>query len=42
MQSLTALYEDQVFLLQCYFDFLEGHQAHGLLVMDEVDKSDDR
>ncbi|MEP0841318.1 MAG: DUF3800 domain-containing protein [Phycisphaerae bacterium] len=36
------LRKDQVFLLQRYFDFLEGDQAHGLLVMDEVDKSDDR
>jgi hypothetical protein len=36
------LRKDQVFLLERYFYHLEQEQQHGLLVMDEVDKSDDR
>src|SRR5690606_13508531 len=36
------LRKDQVFLLQRFFDFLEGEKAHGLLVMDEQDDASDR
>ncbi len=36
------LRKDQVFLLERYFYFLESKQDHGLLVMDEVDKNQDR
>jgi hypothetical protein len=36
------LRKDQVFLFERYFSFLEGKQEHGLLVMDEVDKTKDR
>jgi hypothetical protein len=36
------LRKDQVFLLERYFCFLERQQAHGLLVMDEVEKTADR
>ncbi len=36
------LRKDQVFLLQRYFDFLEAKKDHGLLVMDQVEKTEDR
>lgn len=36
------LRKDQVFLLERYFYFLEKEKQHGLLVMDEVEKSEDR
>jgi hypothetical protein len=36
------LRKDQVFLLERFFYFLEGEQQHGLLVMDEVEKTADR
>lgn len=36
------LRKDQVFLLERYFYLLERERQHGLLVMDEVDKADDR
>ena len=36
------LRKDQVFLLERYFYFLESKQEHGLLVLDEVDKANDR
>lgn len=36
------LRKDQVFMLERYFYFLEAHQEHGLLVMDEVEKTEDR
>jgi len=36
------LRKDQVFLLERYFYFLEGEKQHGLLVMDEVEKAEDR
>jgi hypothetical protein len=36
------LRKDQVFLLERYFFLLEQEKQHGLLVMDEVDKADDR
>lgn len=34
--------KDHVFLLERFFYFLEGRKEHGLLVMDEVDKTEDR
>ena len=36
------LRKDQVFLLERFFYFLEGVNLHGLLVMDETDKTLDR
>lgn len=36
------LRKDQVFLLERFYYFLESEREHGLLVMDEVDKSADR
>ncbi len=36
------LRKDQVFLLERYFYFLEQQEQHGLLVMDEVEKTEDR
>jgi hypothetical protein len=36
------LRKDQVFLLERFFYFLEDECQHGLLVMDEVEKSADR
>ncbi len=36
------LRKDHVFLLECYFYFLEAQQEHGLLVFDEVEKGADR
>ena len=36
------LRKDHVFLLERFFYFLEGKKEHGLLVMDEVDKTEDR
>ena len=36
------LRKDQVFLLERYFYFLERQNEHGLLVLDETDKDDDR
>ena len=36
------LRKDQVFLLERYFYFLKRERQHGLLVMDEVDKTEDR
>jgi len=36
------LRKDQVFLLERYFYFLEQETQHGLLVMDEVEKAEDR
>jgi hypothetical protein len=36
------LRKDQVFLLERFFYFMEGHKEHGLLVMDEVEKTADR
>lgn len=41
-EATEYLRKDQVFLLERYFYFLEGKKEHGLLVMDEVDKTDDR
>lgn len=36
------LRKDHVFLLERFFYFLEGRKEHGLIVMDEVDKTEDR
>ena len=36
------LRKDQVFLLERYFYFLEKEEQHGLLVMDETGKAEDR
>jgi len=36
------LRKDQNFLLERYFWFLEANQEHGLLVMDQTDKTEDR
>lgn len=36
------LRKDQVFLLERYFDFLVQQKEHGLLVMDQVEKQEDR
>jgi len=36
------LRKDHVFLLERYFYFLESKQEHGLLVMDESEKTEDR
>ncbi len=36
------LRKDQVFLLQRFFDFLESKKEHGLLVMDQAEKTADR
>lgn len=42
--SITEEYlrKDQVFLFQRFFDFLERERRHGLLVMDETDRNEDR
>lgn len=36
------LRKDQVFLFERYYYFLEGKASHGLLVMDETEKTEDR
>ncbi|MEA1951241.1 MAG: DUF3800 domain-containing protein [Planctomycetota bacterium] len=36
------LRKDQVFLLERYFYLLEQHKEHGMIVMDEVEKTADR
>ena len=41
-EALEYLRKDHVFLLERYFYFLEGQKQHGLLVMDEVEKKEDR
>lgn len=41
-QAEEYLRKDQVFLLERFFYFLERQREHGLLVMDEVEKSADR
>ena len=38
----SYLRKDLVFLLERFFYFLEGKQEHGVLVMDETDKTEDR
>lgn len=43
LEAMEYLRKDQVFLLERYFDFLEQQgREHGLLVMDEVEKAEDR
>lgn len=41
-QAEEYLRKDQVFLLERFFYFLERRKEHGLLVLDEVDKTADR
>lgn len=41
-QAEEYLRKDQVFLLERYFYFLEAERQHGLLIMDEVEKTADR
>jgi hypothetical protein len=40
--SEELLRKDHVFLLERFFYLLEKEQEHGILVMDEVDKAEDR
>ncbi len=42
IEAEEYLRKDHVFLLQRFFDFLEQERQHGLLVMDEADKTADR
>ena len=41
-EATEFLRKDQVFLLERFFYFLENEKQHGLLVMDEVEKTEDR
>ena len=41
-ESEEYLRKDQVFLLERFFYFLESEKQHGLLVLDEVEKTADR
>lgn len=41
-EAAEYLRKDQVFLLERFFYFLERERQHGLLVMDEVEKTEDR
>ncbi len=41
-EAAEFLRKDQVFLLERFFYFLEQERHHGLLVMDEVEKTEDR
>jgi hypothetical protein len=41
-EAAEFLRKDQVFLLERFFYFLELERQHGLLVMDEVEKTEDR
>lgn len=41
-EANSYLRKDIVYLLQRYFDFLESRHEHGLLVLDEVEKVEDR
>ena len=41
-EAVYWLRKDKVFLLERYYYFLEAKQEHGLLVMVQVDKTDDR
>lgn len=36
------LRKDHVFLFQRYYDFLEANKTHGLIIMDETEKEEDR
>jgi hypothetical protein len=42
VEANEFLRKDHVFLLERYFYFLESKREHGLIVMDEVDKTEDR
>ena len=42
VEAEEYLAEDQVFLFERFFYFLEAKRKHGVLVMDEVDKAQDR
>lgn len=41
-QHVEYLRKDQVFLFERFFYFLEAQKDHGILVMDETDKTDDQ
>lgn len=41
-EAVEYLRKDHVFLLERFFCFLEARREHGLLVMDEIDKINDR
>ncbi len=41
-EAVEFLRKDHVFLFERFFFFLESEKEHGLLVMDEVEKSSDR
>jgi hypothetical protein len=41
-EAKDYLRKDQVFVLERFFYFLESRREHGLLVMDEVEKTEDR
>jgi hypothetical protein len=41
-QAEEFLRKDHVFLLERFFYHLEAEQEHGILVMDEIDKTEDR
>jgi hypothetical protein len=41
-KAVNFLRKDQVYLLERYFYLLEKEQQHGLIVMDAVEKTDDR
>jgi len=41
-EAKEYLRKDQVFLLERFFYFLELQRQHGLLVMDEIEKNEDR
>jgi hypothetical protein len=41
-EAAEFLRKDQVFLFERFFYFLELEKQHGLLVMDEVEKNEDR
>lgn len=42
LEAQEYLRKDQVFLFERFFYFLEAKREHGLLVMDEAEKQDDR
>ena len=41
-EAYEYLRKDLVYLLQRYFDFLDSKEEHGLMVLDEVEKTEDR
>lgn len=41
-EAAEYLRKDHVFLLQRFFHFLESEQEHGLLVLDQAEKAEDR